>query len=236
MSDEKPNSESGEQKAQSSEDEKLTKHELRELRRKESKEEREKQNSESQKFSIGKYSKYLKYVAVFIVVFAIVYVWSTSSPQGPMPSIGPVGSTHIHADLGLFLDGKEITPLPEKYFVRISEVHMEGGPGVGTVMHMHSTGVPLKMFFNSLGMSFDSKCFQFEGQRYCSDETKNLKMLVKHEGGQWEQNTDFESYVFKDLDKILITYGNETPEQIAEQQKQVTDASRLNSERKMTGF
>ncbi len=148
--------------------------------------------------------------------------------------VGSIGSTHIHADFAVFLNEKEITPLPRQYFVASPYVHIEDGPGAGTVIHMHATDVPLKMFFNSLGMKFNSECFEVNNNnKYCNAGDSTLKMFVKYANTTWEQNFEYEKYIFKDLDKILITYGSETPEQIQLQQNNVTDFSKDNSGKDM---
>ncbi len=146
--------------------------------------------------------------------------------------VGTIGSTHIHADFALFLDGNQLTPLPQQYFVASPYVHVETGPGAGTVIHMHATNVPLKMFFNSLGMKFTSNCFEVE-DKYCNDVVNTLKMFVKHANDTWKQNYEYEKYVFQDLDKILITYGDETDEETQLQQGNVTDFSKDNSDKTM---
>ncbi|MBI2084882.1 MAG: hypothetical protein HYT70_04725 [Candidatus Aenigmarchaeota archaeon] len=176
--------------------------------------------------------KILLILIPLLVVGAVGYgiYWSLSNS----PNIGPVGSTHIHADIGIHLNGEEITPLPPQFYVRSSYVHIEEGPGAGTVTHIHSTGVPLKMFFDSLGMRFNLECFEVTGaKKYCNSGSATLKMYIKHADGAWEQNSEYEKYVFKDLDKILITYGDETDEEIALQQNNVTDFSKDNSGRTM---
>ena len=40
--------------------------------------------------------------------------------------------------------------------------------------------------------------------------------------GDWTPDLVYGDYVLQDIDKILITYGNESDEQIAEQQNSVT--------------
>ena len=148
--------------------------------------------------------------------------------------IGTLGSTHIHADFAVFLDGQEFTPLPQEYFVASPYVHVETGPGAGTVIHMHATKVPLKMFFDSLGIKFNPECLEVnKDNKYCNDGSNTLKMFVRHWNATWEQNFEYEKYAFQDLDKILITYGDETGEEIQLQQNNVTDFSKDNSGRSM---
>ncbi len=175
--------------------------------------------------------KILAILIPLVIVGLIGYgiYWSLTTE-----GIGTLGSTHIHADFAVFLDGEQITPLPQEYFVASPYVHAETGPGAGTVIHMHATNVPLKMFFNSLGMKFNSECFETsKDNKYCNDGINTLKMFVRHSNITWEQNSEYEKYIFQDLDKILITYGDEAEEEIQLQQNNVTDFSKDNSGRSM---
>lgn len=148
--------------------------------------------------------------------------------------IGVLGGIHTHADFALFLDGEEITPLAPRYFVRAPQAHVEAGAGAGSVIHMHATNVPLGNFFRTLNMRFDNNCFRLDnGKEYCSNENKTLKMFVRGSGGQWEESRQFHTYVFKDLDQILITYGDEAQQEIERQQDSVTQLSAANSDRQM---
>jgi hypothetical protein len=159
---------------------------------------------------------------------------SVKTDQAPSTQLGALGSTHIHADLALYLDGQQITPFEPRYYVRNAYMHVEAGAGEGYVLHAHATGTPLSIFFRSLGMGFNSECFRLDnGRDYCNDGAKTLKMFVKREGGQWEENRQFHTYVFSDHDKILVTYGDETPGEIGQQQDSVTNYSRENDDRQM---
>ena len=172
------------------------------------------------------------YAIVVFVAGIVIYglIWAFTTPN----QIGPIGGTHIHADFAVFLDGKQITPFGPQYFVRARHVHVESGPGEGTIIHMHATGVSLGNFFNTLSMKFDKDCFVTDSKvSYCNSADKTLKMFVKHAVGNWTQNSDYDKYVFTDLDKILITYGNETPDQLQLQMNAVTDFAKENSGRVM---
>ncbi|MBI2547280.1 MAG: hypothetical protein HYW23_02430 [Candidatus Aenigmarchaeota archaeon] len=165
--------------------------------------------------------------AIGLVGYAIY--WSSTS-VGP----GTIGSTHIHADFAIYVDGKQITPLPRQYFVLSPYMHVEEGPGAGSVLHMHATNVPLKMFFESAGMKLDSKCLELNNYNsLCDDGVNTLKMFVKHSNSTWGSNYEYGDYVFKDLDKILISYGSETQDKIVLEQNNVTDFSKDNSGKMM---
>lgn len=58
------------------------------------------------------------------------------------------------------------------------------------------------MFFESLNMKFDSNCFELESKQFCNNENNKLRFFVTG-----VENDQFENYVPKNLDKILISYG-----------------------------
>jgi len=148
--------------------------------------------------------------------------------------LGQLGSTHIHADIQIYLDGEQITPLERRYYVRGPYMHVESGPGEGVVIHMHATNSPLSIFFRSLGMNFNNDCFRLDnGKDYCNSGDKTLKMFVKGDFSDWTENRQFHTYVFQNHDKILITYGDETEEEIQAQKDSVTDFSRENDDSQM---
>ena len=185
----------------------------------------ENQTPASKKFNS---KKVILYGSISIVAIAVIYLIATSGAN-LTSQIGAVGSTHIHTDMAVFVNGNQITPLGPQYFVKSPYVHVEGGPGEGTVVHTHATNVPLNFFLKSLGMDLTGECFKLDtGENFCSNGDKTLKMFVKHANGQWEQNFDAGNYMFKNLDKILITYGNENPDQIKIQENSVTDFSKDN--------
>ncbi len=129
-------------------------------------------------------------------------------------TLGVLGSQHIHADFKLFIDDKQFDFSSFSHMQRMKEqksvssfIHVDSGAPepekIGDVLHMHATGVPLSLFFESIGINFD----------------KNLKLFVNG-----KENKEGNKYVFKDLDKILITNGKGN---IQEQLKSITDFAKV---------
>lgn len=134
-------------------------------------------------------------------------------------TIGILGSQHVHADWKIYTNGKVLDeatwePLtmdmsnPDKP-VTSSFIHLDkGAPApekAGDIIHMHATGVPLWIFFKSVGMDFGKDCLALRtGEKFCNDGKNALKFYVNG-----KPNSEWENYVFKDLDKILISYGDE---------------------------
>ena len=154
-----------------------------------------------------------------------------------MSTIGVLGSSHIHADWKIYinsgpLDNKFFAPLAMdmsgKSTITSSFIHVDksrgddGDPSLektGDVIHMHATGVPLWIFFDSVGMEFNKDCLSLPtSERFCNNGKKTLKFYVN---GQ--PNGQYEKYVFSDLDKILISYGDETD--LSQQLNSITEFS-----------
>lgn len=103
--------------------------------------------------------------------------------------IGLLGSEHIHADFKVYLNDEQINFNDKKYFVKSAFAHVEqeeNNEETGNLLHIHAKGVPLWLFFESLGMKFNSP-----------------KLFVNGE------EKDLDTYVPKSLDKILVTMSND---------------------------
>jgi len=170
------------------------------------------------------FGKILTYGIIFLIIFGVGYalVWALTTPSGS-GGIGAPGSTHIHQDFKVHISDKAIDFSQGKYQKpHINQhVHLEGGDG--DVVHVHATGVDVGFFLKSLGISFDKNCLTMDtDEKYCSDSDKTLKFYVNGKpNGQWE------NYVLKNLDKFLISYGNESEEQIKQQLASITDKAKL---------
>ena len=154
--------------------------------------------------------------------------------MGINSQMGVLGSQHIHADWKIYINGKEFdwspyTDLHQKQMVgdksvlgtsAFIHIHPAQSPEkAGDVLHMHATGIPLWIFFNSIGMDFNKDCIILENkEKFCNDSNKKLKFYVNG-----ELNNEFENYAFNDLDKILISYGDENEEEINNQLASITD-------------
>ena len=148
--------------------------------------------------------------------------------------IGILGSQHIHADWKIYINNKPLDLSDKSHMDRMrnnqpvsSFIHVDSGAPApektGEVLHMHATGVPLWVFFKSIGMDFNKDCITLENkEKFCNDINKQLQFYVN---GQL--NNQFENYVFNDLDKILISYGNDSEEEIKNQLNSITDFAKL---------
>jgi len=170
------------------------------------------------KLTIG---KILTYGIIFLVVIVIgsVLIWALTAPS---VGTGPIGSTHTHMDFKVYIEGKTIDFSQGKYQKpHINQhVHLEGGDG--DLIHKHATGVTMGFFFKSLGMTFDKNCLATDtGDKYCNDGGKTLKFYANG-----ITNDQLGNYDLKDGDKILVSYGNESEDEIKVQLASITDKAK----------
>ncbi|MBI2449046.1 hypothetical protein HYV49_01995 [Candidatus Pacearchaeota archaeon] len=110
-------------------------------------------------------------------------------------TIGILGSEHIHADIKVYVNGNTINFANEKYYMKSSFLHLDDNlnkEDASSVLHMHATGVPLWILFDSIELEFP----------------QGIRAYVNG-----KEISDYRNYVFNDLDKILITDGNGSLEQ-----------------------
>ncbi len=135
---------------------------------------------------------------------------------------------HEHADFAVYLEGKKFDFTQAKYQSSTENpidtaAHLHDGNG--EVTHKHRKGVTLGYFFETLGMKLDANCFTTDdGKQYCANTEKKLRIFVNG-----MPNDQLGKYEFADLDKILITYGDETG--VADQITSVSDDACLYSEK-----
>jgi hypothetical protein len=155
-------------------------------------------------------------LAIFSLFVVLLYGCSDEN------KIGPVGSTHKHIDIKVYILGNAIDFSQQKYQLRHEAVHFENRDG--DVLHTHATGINMGYMFQSLGMSLDNNCIKIEtGNQYCSDGNAELKVFVQNRGSNWKQIFEPQSYVFQDNDRVLIAYGTEDEEGVNEQLDSVTN-------------
>ena len=143
----------------------------------------------------------------------LVYATATTSP-----GIGPLNSSHHHADWALYINGKQMVLNQSKNMLKSEYVHMEGGT---SAIHMHAVNVPLGYFFNTIGMQVTSTSLKFDGTTYNNEGDKKVRMFLNG-----KEVPDLSKYVPKSLDKIMVVYGNDTDAQIQEYMKTIPDLAK----------
>lgn len=133
-----------------------------------------------------------------------------------LSGVGSLRSVHNHADVKVYINGKAVDFSQSKYQLAARFIHFE--EGIGDVIHTHATGLTMGHLFKSLGADFGNNCLAFEKTDYCNGENAKLRLYVNG-----RPNSEFDNYIIKDLDKILVSYGSESDEEIQKQLNSITN-------------
>jgi len=178
------------------------------------KEREEKRESFAAKRSKEKRKTTLIAAGVFGVVPVIVgfsvyqFMNISSSAPGAPPGAGRLGDAHENIALLVRIFGDKFDFSGPAFQIKSSWIHFEGGNG--NVIHKHSTGVTMGYLFETLGITLTDECYIFpNGREFCTNEDYSLKFYINH-----EKVPGILDYVGSEGDRVLISYGNETPEQI----------------------
>jgi len=121
------------------------------------------------------------------------------------------GSAHEHASISvkIFEDGFDFTK--PQFQLQSAFIHLENSNGY--VIHRHSVGVTIGYLFETLNLGLSKDCFVFQdGKEFCSKDDYTLKFYINE-----KMVDDLRDYLIFEGDLILISYGSESPEKIAQQ-------------------
>jgi len=150
-------------------------------------------------------------IAVIVGYSVYVFINLDSNVPGAPSGAGKLGDEHEHASLLVRIFGDTFDFSSPSYQIKSSWIHFEDTDG--TTIHRHSSGVTLGFLFDTLNIGIDDECYRFpDGRQFCTNEDYSLKYYINH-----QLVNGIRDYVFEDGDRLLITYGNETPEQIEDQ-------------------
>ena len=191
--------------------------------RKERREREQRRESYAAKRSSEKRNQTLIAVGVFAVIAVIVgYAgWlfvniDETAPGGP-ENAGELGSDHAHAAILVKIFGDPFDFSAPAYQIKSPWIHFEGRDG--STIHKHATGVTLEYLFDSLNLGLDDQCYTFQdGRNFCTNEDYSLKFYING-----DKVDDIREYEILENDRILISYGSETVEEVEEQLQQLDD-------------
>jgi len=134
----------------------------------------------------------------------------TDTPGAP-PGAGKLGDEHEHASVLVRIFGDKFDFAATTYQIKSSWIHFEESDG--NTVHRHSSGVTLGYLFGTLNIGIDEDCYNFaDGRQFCTNEDYSLKYFING-----DSVNSINDYVVQDDDRILISYGGETEEQINQQ-------------------
>jgi len=161
-----------------------------------------------------------KLVILGLIVAAAVIIGNLQLEKEP--EIGVVGDLHYHADFALYLNGEPYNLSQEGYmstenkslsnFAHFHDLN-------GDIIHKHASGITLGFFLETLGMKLNETCLLLDdGTSYCNEGSKELKMYV-----DGKHDDQFAEYDIQDEDRILLSYGDETEDELQKQINSVTE-------------
>ena len=185
--------------------------------RKERRDREAKRENYATKHSAQKRKETLIALGVFAVIAVIVgysvymFINMTETAPGGPENAGVLGSEHSHAAILVKVFGDSFDFSAPAYQIKSSWIHFEGRDG-GTI-HKHATGVTTGYLFETLALGLDDQCFVFQdGRSFCTNDDYSLNFFIND-----KQVSDIREYEIIEDDRILITYGAETPEEIESQ-------------------
>ena len=153
----------------------------------------------------------LALIALIVGYASYEFITMDANIPGAPPGAGKLGGEHEHASLLVRIFGDRFDFSVPSYQIKSSWIHFEESDG--TTIHRHASGVTLGYLFDSINIEMTDECYRFpDGRNFCTNEDYSLKYYINHQNVK-----DITDYVFEDGDRILITYGSETPEQIENQ-------------------
>ena len=173
------------------------------------------------KHSAEKRKQTLIAIGVLSIIIVIVgyagwmFINMTDSAPGGPENAGVINSEHSHTGILVKIFGDPFDFSAPAYQIKSPWIHFEGRDG--STVHKHATGVTLGYLFDSLALELDDQCFVFQhGRSFCSNEDYKLSFFVNG-----EQVSDLRDVEPMEDDKVLITYGAETPEEIQSQLREL---------------
>jgi len=147
-------------------------------------------------------------VAVIVGYSGYTFVNMQGSAPGAPPGAGVLNDDHAHTSILVRIFGDKFDFSSPAFQIKSSWIHFEGQDG--DTIHRHSTGVTLGYLFGTLGLTVNDECFVFpDGRQFCNNDDYSLKFFINH-----QQVPDIAGYVGNENDRVLISYGNESPEEI----------------------
>jgi len=150
----------------------------------------------------------LALIAIIVGYTGYEFMNMDSNVPGAPPGAGKLGDEHEHASLLVRIFGDKFDFTSPTYQIKSSWIHFEDSDG--TTIHRHASGVTLGYLFANINIGIDNECYIFpDGRQFCTNEDYSLKYYINH------QSVDnIYDYVLEDDDRILISFGPETPEEI----------------------
>lgn len=137
-------------------------------------------------------------------------------------------AVHIHADVKMYINDAVYDLGQDKYQSTDEQEldeHVHFHDNNGNIIHLHTAGVTLPDFFETLGIIMSNDCVVVDGRSYCGTTGDVVEYYVNN-----IPQEAIDEYVIADEDRILITINPSGQQAIEQQLKSVTDEACIYSE------
>ena len=150
-------------------------------------------------------------IGLIVGYASFTFVTTPVGAPGSPPGAGMLGDEHEHASVLVRIFGDKFDFAATTYQIKSSWIHFEESDG--NTVHRHSSGVTLDYLFETLSIEIDEDCYIFtDGRQFCTNEDYSLKYFING-----DSVNSINDYVVQNDDRILISYGGETEEQVIAQ-------------------
>lgn len=163
-----------------------------------------------------KYIIFIIVVAFITLIFGLMFYTPLKTSKVKTNSYSKPTITEINyeANFLIFTNGTRRIFTDSMYHNLSGDVYIKGGNPSSVIVK--KTGITWKDFFKTLPMSLNYECLVTgTGQTFCSDNAFTLKFYIN--GVKTDGALD---RVIKDKDRLIISFGNESQEEIKNQLKQ----------------
>ena len=183
--------------------------------RKERREREQKRENYATKHSAEKRKQIMITIGVLGVIAVIVgyaaYLFTELDTNVGPENAGELYSDHTHGAILVKIFGDKFDFSSSAFQLKSPWTHFEGGDG--STIHKHATGVTIGDLFDSLPVGFNEECFEFQnGRSFCTNDEYELVFYING-----EKMTDIRDHEIEEDDRILISYGTETQEELESQ-------------------
>lgn len=133
---------------------------------------------------------------------------------------------HWHATYKVYDNGTELSFQHSRFDMRSMSMRTHIHQPKDYLMHLEGGCASVSEFFDAMGMDFRRSSFELDkelhdGMTLANEGNLTLQFYVQNGNSTWQERPDLPSYQPHDGDRILISYGNPTPDEIARQQASV---------------
>lgn len=150
-------------------------------------------------------------VIAIVIVIGTAFLIMKQNNQDSIPGPSQINEVHQHAGILFMIHGEKFDLNNLRYQQASYWINFQSP--YDDIIHIHGDRVTIGYLFETLNFKLDEQCITIpDGTSYCTDEKYSLKYFVND-----NMMSDISDYDVSDGDRILISYGDETPVELEQQ-------------------